>query len=154
MSDARPYTVLFLCTGNAGRSILAEAILNRTGEPGFRAFSAGSRPRGAINPAAIRLLKSLGHSTEELRSKSWSEFALADAPPLDCVVTVCDQVAAETCPVWLGHPRMEHWDVADPTLGIRSEAELDAAFARTYELLQDRIGAFCAGVRDVAGTRP
>jgi protein-tyrosine-phosphatase len=131
-----------LCTGNAGRSILAEAILNRIGAPEFRAFSAGSHPRGAVHPGAIRRLTSLGYDASRLRPKSWDEFARPDAPPLHIVITVCDSLAAETCPVWPGHPRQEHWDVADPTVGAGSEAELDAAFARTYEFLHDRISKF------------
>jgi arsenate reductase len=142
MPDARTRNVLFLCTGNAGRSIIAEAILNRLGAPAFRAFSAGSQPRPAVNPAAIRLLTSLNYETQSLRPKSWDEFAHPDAPPLHVVITVCDSLAAETCPVWPGHPRQEHWDVADPTVGASSEAELDAAFAGTHEFLHDKISTF------------
>jgi arsenate reductase len=142
MPDARPCNVLFLCTGNAGRSIIAEAILNRIGGSAFRAFSAGSQPRLAVNPAAVRLLTSLNYETQNLRPKSWDEFEHPDAPPLHVVITVCDSLAAETCPLWPGQPRQEHWDVADPTVDARSEAELDAAFGTTYEFLHDKISAF------------
>ena len=139
----RPYNVLFLCTGNAGRSIIGEAIVNRLGRNTFRGYSAGSQPRGAVHPGAIRLLQSLGYNTESLRSKSWDEFALPAAPPLDFVFTVCDGVASEVCHVWPGRPISEHWGIPDPTAAASTEAEIDAAFTDTYRILHDRISAFC-----------
>jgi arsenate reductase len=114
-----PTNVLFLCTGNSARSILSEAILNRLGKGGYRGFSAGSRPVGVVNPGALELLASRGYPTESLRSKSWNEFAAADAPVMDHVITVCNNAAGESCPVWLGSPASEHWDIADPA-GIGS----------------------------------
>ena len=139
------HNALFLCTGNAGRSIIAEAILNRVARDRFCAYSAGSHPRGAVHPAAIRLLQARGHETGELRSKSWDEFAGAGAPRLDLVITVCDNVAGEACPVWPGRPMIQHWSIPDPTLTAGGGAELDAAFAETYRLLRERISALCGG---------
>ena len=139
------HNALFLCTGNAGRSIIAEAILNRIAADRFRAFSAGSRPRGVVHPAALRLLQSRGYETGELRSKSWDEFAGAGAPRLDVVITVCDNVAGEACPVWPAQPMLQHWSIPDPTLGASSDAELDVAFVETYRLLHQRISALCGG---------
>ena len=139
------HNALFLCTGNAGRSIIAEAILNRIAGDRFRAFSAGSHPRGLVHPAALRLLQARGYPTAELRSKSWDEFAGAGAPRLDLVITVCDAVAGEACPVWPGEPMLQHWSVPDPTLGASTEDELDAAFAETHRLLHERISALCGG---------
>ena len=141
------HNALFLCTGNAGRSIIAEAILNRVASDRFRAFSAGSHPRGLVHPAALRLLQARGYETAGLRSKSWDEFARAGAPRLDLVITVCDNVAGETCPVWPGAPMRQHWSIPDPTLGAGADAELDAAFAETYRLLRERIAALCGGAR-------
>jgi arsenate reductase (thioredoxin) len=139
------HNALFLCTGNAGRSIIAEAILNRIAGDRFRAFSAGSRPRGAVHGAAIRLLQSRGYEAADLRSKSWDEFTAANAPRLDLVITVCDNVAGEACPVWPGQPMLQHWSIPDPTLGASTDAELDAAFAETYRHLLARISALCGG---------
>lgn len=139
----RPCRVLFLCTGNAGRSILAEAILNRLGEPQFRAFSAGSKPKGAVNPRALALLTRLGFETDGLRSKSWDAFAAPDAPRLDYVVTVCDDVAEQACPAWPGGPTALHWSVPDPSQA-GSEAAVDQALAEAYRLLHAQITAFCA----------
>ena len=139
------HNALFLCTGNAGRSIIAETIFNRIAGDRFRAFSAGSHPRGAIHPAALRLLQSRGYETAELRSKSWDEFAREGAPRLDLVITVCDNVAGQACPVWPGAPMTQHWSVPDPTLAAGADAELDAAFAETYRLLRARIAALCGG---------
>jgi arsenate reductase len=139
------HNALFLCTGNAGRSIIAEAILNRIAGDRFRAFSAGSRPRGAVHQAALRLLQSRGYETGELRSKSWDEFTRTGAPRLDLVITVCDNVAGEACPVWPGQPMVQHWSIPDPTLATDGDAELDAAFAETYRLLRARISALCGG---------
>jgi arsenate reductase (thioredoxin) len=139
------HNALFLCTGNAGRSIIAEAILNRIAADRFRAFSAGSRPRGEVHPAAMRLLQSRGFETADLRSKSWDDFARPDAPRLDVVITVCDNVAGEACPVWPGQPMLQHWSIPDPTLGASTAAAVDAAFAETYRLLHERISALCGG---------
>jgi arsenate reductase (thioredoxin) len=142
--SGKSYNVLFLCTANSARSILAEAILNRVGKGRFRAFSAGSQPRGEVNPNSIRLLKSLGYDTSFARSKSWDEFAQADAPRMDFVFTVCDSAAAETCPVWPGQPMSAHWGVPDPAAATGSDAEIGAAFLDTYRMLERRIGAFVA----------
>jgi len=143
MSD-RPYNVLFLCTANSARSIIAEAILNEIGAGKFRAFSAGSRPRGQINPHALQLLQSLGYDVSSFRSKSWSEFADPGAPLLDFVFTVCDNAAGETCPVWPGQPMTAHWGVPDPALATGSSAEIALAFKDTYRMLNQRIGIFAA----------
>jgi arsenate reductase len=140
----RRFNTLFLCTGNSARSILAEAILEKLGAHRFRAFSAGSQPKGAVNPHALALLDSLGYDTTVLRSKSWSEFALPGAPTLDFVVTVCDNAAGETCPVWPGRPMTAHWGVPDPAAATGSEAEIALAFKDAYRMLHQRIAAFTA----------
>ncbi len=140
-----PYNVLFLCTGNSARSIIAEAIMNRVGAPHFRAVSAGSMPTGKVNPHALALLRRLNHSTDGLRSKSWEEFSRAsypDAPRLDFVFTVCDNAAGEVCPIWPGQPMTAHWGVPDPAAVQGSEAEISLAFADTYRMLNSRIGIF------------
>ncbi len=139
-----PYNVLFLCTANSARSIIAEAILNKIGTGKFRAFSAGSHPRGQINPKALQLLQSLGHDISGFRSKSWSEFAEPGAPLLDFVFTVCDNAAGEACPVWPGQPMTAHWGVPDPALATGSPAEIALAFKDTYRMLNQRIGIFAA----------
>lgn len=140
----RPYHVLFLCTGNSARSILAEAILNREGQGRFIADSAGSRPTGAPNPFAIGLLTREGFDTSFARSKSWGEFAMPTASGLDFVFTVCDQAAAEECPFWPGQPISAHWGLPDPAAATGTDAEKALAFAATYRALLRRIQAFCA----------
>lgn len=137
-----PYNVLFLCTGNSARSILAEALMNRLGAPRFRAFSAGSDPKGQVNPHSIALLKSLNYKTDGFRSKSWDEFAAPGAPQLDFVFTVCDNAANEVCPIWPGQPMSAHWGVPDPAAAEGSEAVIAQAFADAYRMLQNRISVF------------
>ena len=147
MTDARVYNVLFLCTGNSCRSILGEAILDRVGGGKFKAYSAGSFPKGDVNPHAIALLKRLNHTTEGLRSKSWDEFVLAnnpDAPKLDFVFTVCDNAAGEVCPVWPGQPMTAHWGMADPGEVQGTDAEISLAFMDAYRQLTSRLGIFAA----------
>ncbi len=141
-----PYNVLFLCTANSARSILAEAALNNlsTNLGRFRAYSAGSFPRGEVNPYALETLQRNGVDTHGLRSKSWDEFAAGDAPRMDFVFTVCDQAAGEACPYWPGHPLTVHWGMPDPAAATGSEAEQLRAFADTYAALQRRIGLFVA----------
>ena len=138
----RVFNVLFLCTGNSARSILAEAILNKVGHGAFRAYSAGSFPKGKVHPQALALLDSLKFDTSGFRSKSWDEFAGRDAPVLDFVFTVCDNAANEVCPVWPGQPMTAHWGVPDPAAVEGTPAEVGAAFADTYRMLNNRIAAF------------
>jgi arsenate reductase (thioredoxin) len=138
----RIYNVLFLCTGNSSRSILAESILNQDGLGHFRAFSAGSFPKPTINPCAIEVLKGNGYPIEALRSKSWDEFAVAGAPVMDFVFTVCDDAAGETCPVWPGHPMTAHWGIADPALATGSDADKLTAFVQAFRYLRNRISVF------------
>jgi len=137
-----PYNVLFLCTGNSARSLLAEAILNRRGKPNFRAFSAGSHPTGRVNPNAIHLLQSGGFSTDGLRSKSWDEFAKPGAPQMNFVFTVCDNAAQEICPVWPGQPVTAHWGVPDPAAVAGSQEQIERAFREAFVTLDRRIGLF------------
>jgi arsenate reductase (thioredoxin) len=141
MSD-HVFNVLFLCTGNSARSIIAEAILNRVGSGKFRAFSAGSHPKGEVHPFAVQLLKSLNHDTSFARSKSWEEFAKPGAPEMNFVFTVCDNAANEACPVWPGQPMTAHWGVPDPAAVEGTDAEKHLAFADTYRMLNNRISIF------------
>ena len=143
MTD-RLYNVLFLCTGNSARSIIAEAILNKLGAGRFHAYSAGSRPKGQVNPHALQLLRSLDYDTTGFRSKSWSEFAKPGAPALDFVFTVCDNAAGESCPVWPGQPMTAHWGIPDPAEAKGSPAEIALAFKDAYRMLNQRIGVFTA----------
>ena len=138
------YNILFLCTANSARSILAECIMNREGTAKFTAYSAGSMPRGEINPHAVQLLGSLNYKTDTLRSKNWDEFAKPDAPKLDFVITVCDNAAGEVCPIWPGQPIQAHWGVPDPASAQGSEAEIALAFADAYRQLRNRITIFAA----------
>ena len=136
------YNVLFLCTGNSARSILAECILNREGQGRFKAFSAGSQPKGQVHPFALELLKKMNHPTAGLRSKSWDEFAAPGAPHLDFVFTVCDNAANEVCPIWPGQPMTAHWGVPDPATAEGTEAERHLAFAEAYRMLRNRVSIF------------
>jgi arsenate reductase (thioredoxin) len=136
------YNVLFLCTGNSARSILAECVLNRLGHGKFRAYSAGSFPKGEVHPYALELLGRQGFPIDALRSKSWNEFAAAEAPRLDFVFTVCDNAAGEVCPIWPGQPMTAHWGLPDPAAVEGNEAERRLAFAETLRMLNNRIGAF------------
>jgi arsenate reductase (thioredoxin) len=138
----RIYNVLFLCTGNSARSILAESILRKDGRQHFLAFSAGSQPKGAVNPFAIKVLKSLDYPTSGLRSKSWEEFASADAPVMDFVFTVCDNAAGEACPVWPGQPMTAHWGIEDPAEVEGTDIVREAAFVAAFRYLKNRIAAF------------
>jgi arsenate reductase len=138
----RPFNVLFLCTGNSARSILAECIINRVGSGKLVGYSAGSTPTGEVNPHALRLLRSMGFPTELLRSKSWDEFAAPGAPPLDFVITVCDNAAGEVCPIWPGQPMTAHWGIPDPAAFEGSAAETALAFADAYRVLNNRITLF------------
>lgn len=137
-----PYNVLFLCTGNTARSILAESIMNREGAGRFVAYSAGSFPKGVVNPHAISLLEHLNYKTDQLRSKSWDEFATPDAPHFDLIITVCDNAAGEVCPIWPGQPLKAHWGVADPAAVEGDDALVALAFADAYRQLSNRISLF------------
>jgi arsenate reductase len=143
-NDDASFNVLFLCTGNTARSVIAEAILNKVGEGRFHAYSAGSQPKGQVNPHTIELLKLLGYDTSAYRSKSWSEFTQPGAPKFDFVFTVCDNAAAESCPVWPGQPMTAHWGVPDPAEATGSPAEIALAFKDAYRMLNQRIGIFVA----------
>ncbi|MHB0772704.1 arsenate reductase ArsC [Bradyrhizobium sp. 5.13L] len=138
----RIYNVLFLCTGNSARSILAESILRKEGAGRFRSFSAGSTPKGAVHPLALRTLQSMDYPVDGMRSKSWLEFAAPDAPVMDFVFTVCDNAAGEACPVWPGQPTTAHWGIEDPAAVEGTEIERLAAFSMAFRYLKNRIGAF------------
>ena len=139
-----PYNILFLCTGNSARSILAECIMNRVGAGKFRAYSTGSMPKGQVHPQAIKLLAGLGYETAQLRSKSWDEFATSSGPQFDFIMTVCDNAAGETCPVWPGKPIQAHWGIPDPAAVEGPDSEVALAFADAYRMLNNRIELFTA----------
>ena len=154
----RFYNVLFLCTGNTARSVLAELILRKDGRHNFRAYSAGSQPKGVVNPFAIKVLNRLDYPTNDLRSKSWQEFARTDAPVMDFVFTVCDNAAGEACPVWPGQPMTAHWGIEDPAAVDGTDLEKEAAFVAAFRYLKNRIAAFTslplAGIDQLSlGTR-
>jgi arsenate reductase len=136
------YNVLFLCTGNSARSILAEAILNFMGKPRFTAYSAGSHPSGAVRPEALQRLDEAGVSTQGLRSKSWDEFSQPGAPAMDFIFTVCDNAAKEVCPIWPGHPMTAHWGVPDPAALQGTAQEVERAYREAFSILERRIGLF------------
>ena len=138
----RPYNVLFLCTGNSARSIMAEAILNHKGRPNFTAYSAGSHPAGAVRPEALKQIELAHLPTKGLRSKSWDEFAGSDAPRMDFVFTVCDNAAHEVCPAWPGQPMTAHWGVADPAAASGMPEQVERAFRETFMILDRRISLF------------
>ena len=142
MSSERPLNVLFLCTHNSARSIIAECVMNRLGQGRFKGYSAGSQPSGKVHPFALDLLSKLSYDTSNLRSKSWEEFSGPDAPKLDFVFTVCDNAANEVCPVWPGQPMSAHWGLPDPSIVKGTEAERHFAFADTLRMLFQRIGIF------------
>ena len=143
MTD-RVYNVLFLCTGNSARSILGESILRKDGEGRFAVFSAGSHRRDEVNPMALSVLEEFGYPADGMRSKSWDEFAVADAPRMDFVFTVCDQAAGEACPVWPGQPVTAHWGIEDPSYETRGEIWQRAAFTQALRLMKNRVTAFTA----------
>lgn len=144
MSEDRSFNVLFLCTGNSARSIIAEAIINRVGAGKFKGYSAGSMPKGQVHPQTIHLLNKLNYDTTVLRSKSWEEFAAPGAPVMDFVFTVCDNAANEVCPIWPGQPMSAHWGVSDPVEAGGDAAQIALAFADAYRMLSNRIGVFAS----------
>lgn len=139
---SRTYNVLFLCTGNSARSILAESILRKDGADHFRSFSGGSTPKGAVHPMALRVLTEADYPIEGMRSKSWQEFAVADAPSMDFVFTVCDNAAGEACPIWPGQPMTAHWGIEDPAAVEGTDLEKRAAFQSAFRYMKNRIAAF------------
>ncbi|MBB3948220.1 arsenate reductase [Rhizobium skierniewicense] len=141
MTD-KTYNVLFLCTGNSARSILGESILNHEGKGRFKAFSAGSHPKGEVNPHALRELEALGYPSKGFSSKNWDVFSEPGAPEMDFIFTVCDSAAGEACPVWIGHPMTAHWGVEDPAAIEGSDVEVQRAFAQAARFLKNRIAAF------------
>jgi protein-tyrosine-phosphatase len=136
------YNVLFLCTGNSARSVLAESILQRDGAGHFRAFSAGSQPKGKVNPFALKVLRSLGYPSDGFRSKSWLEFTQPGAPQMDFVFTVCDSAGGEACPIWPGQPMTAHWGIEDPAAVVGTDMEKEAAFVAAFRYLKNRISTF------------
>lgn len=136
------YNVLFLCTGNSARSIMAEALISTMGNGRFRGFSAGSQPGGTVNPYAIEQVKSTGYPVDRLRSKSWDEFAQADAPQMDFIITVCDNAAGEPCPVWIGHPMSAHWGFEDPAAFVGTDEEKREEFHRIFRQIMGRVHTF------------
>ena len=138
----KTFNILFLCTGNSARSVIAEALMNKEGRGRFKAYSAGSMPTGRVNPHALAITRALGFEDPEFRSKSWDEFAQPGAPPLDFIITVCDNAAGEVCPIWPGQPMTAHWGVPDPAAATGSPAEISAAFAETARLMGNRIRIF------------
>jgi arsenate reductase (thioredoxin) len=142
MNTHRPYNVLFVCNGNSARSIMAEAIMNRLGAGKFKAYSAGVTPRDEVHPRTIKLLQSLHHTTDTLKPKSWKDFAAADAPPMDFIITLGDEAMSEPTPVWPGHPIRSHWGLPDPTVAEGTDVEVALAFADAYRMLNNRIGIF------------
>jgi len=138
----RTYNVLFLCTGNTARSILAEGILRKDGAGRFNAFSAGSQPKGMVNPLALKVLRAHGYPADGYRSKSWDEYAEPGAPVMDFVITVCDSAAGEACPLWPGHPSIAHWGIEDPAAVEGSDMDKERAFEQAFRLLRNRIGTF------------
>lgn len=142
VNDLEKFNVLFLCTGNSARSILAEVILNKNGRGLFKAYSAGSQPAGRVNPHAIALLKKMNYDTSFARSKNWNEFAVPGGPKMDFVFTVCDNAAAESCPIWPGQPMSAHWGIPDPAAVVGTDAEIGVAFADAYRMLDSRISLF------------
>jgi arsenate reductase (thioredoxin) len=142
MTEDRPFNVLFLCTGNSARSIIAEAIVNRVGFGKFKGYSAGSMPKGQVHPLAINLLNKLNYDTTALRSKSWEEFSATGSPEMDFVFTVCDNAANEVCPIWPGQPMTAHWGVPDPADVRGNDTQRALAFADTYRMLNNRISIF------------
>jgi arsenate reductase len=138
----RTYNVLFLCTGNTARSILAEGIMRKDGAGRFIAYSAGSQPKGTVNPLALKVLAAHGYPTDGCRSKSWDEYAEPGAPVMDFVITVCDSAAGEACPIWPGHPSITHWGVEDPAAVAGSDIEKERAFEQAFKFLKDRISTF------------
>lgn len=143
MAD-KVYNVLFLCTGNTARSVLAEGILRKDGAGRFNAFSAGSQPKGLVNPFALKVLGAYGYPVDGFRSKNWDEFAVPGAPAMDFIFTVCDSAAGEACPFWPGHPTTAHWGIADPAAVEGSDMEKEAAFVTAFQQMRNRISAFTA----------
>jgi arsenate reductase len=144
-NDGKPYNVLFLCTGNSARSIMAEALMNRLGAGKFKGYSAGSMPTGRVNPHTVALLQKLNYKTDQFRSKAWEEFSrdtIPDAPELNFVFTVCDNAAGEMCPIWPGQPMTAHWGIEDPAAVRGNDAEVGLAFAEAYRQLNNRISTF------------